>query len=87
MIKKEKNNVLQTYGNANLRQHSAAVKRLLLLVSNVKSYQPHHLASENQESIGVITWQFQYFINIAFLIHICKILKLPGENTNTFLGF
>ena len=38
MIKKE-NNVLQTYGNANLRQHGAAVKRLLPL-NSIKSYQP-----------------------------------------------
>ena len=38
MIKKEKKNVLQTYGNANLRQHSAAVK-ILLLLGNIKNYQ------------------------------------------------
>ena len=37
--KKRKKNTLQTYGNANLRLHSAAVKRLLLLGS-IKSYQP-----------------------------------------------
>ena len=72
MIKMNITNIWECkFGNANLRQHSAAVKLRLLLLGNVKSYQPsiymHDLASENQHNIGVITW---YFIILHFLVHL-----------------